>query len=190
MLYSTKASSHSNSTATFGFLRYWHRKIFVSLESRPQCTSVELEWNTANICTFTTRSFVLACSPTPKGGGNSRYTVFGCACGMQCKALLACVASHTSEEQRRNAPARAAKNGILAFSASLTLCRTDSTAGHNILRRQEWGCHRTPLTSNVGRRYTEQCRAHMEVPDHADSDSGSNHGSIAGLRRRVESPRC
>ena len=29
------------------------------------------------------------------------------------------VASHTSEEQRRNAPARAAKNGILAFSASL-----------------------------------------------------------------------
>ena len=31
------------------------------------------------------------------------------------------VASHTSEEQRRNAPARAAKNGILAFSASLSL---------------------------------------------------------------------
>ena len=30
------------------------------------------------------------------------------------------VASHTSEEQRRNAPARAAKNGILAFSASLS----------------------------------------------------------------------
>ena len=29
------------------------------------------------------------------------------------------VASHTSEEQRRNAPARAAKNGILAFFASL-----------------------------------------------------------------------
>ena len=28
-------------------------------------------------------------------------------------------ASPTSEEQRRNAPARAAKNGILAFSASL-----------------------------------------------------------------------
>ena len=30
------------------------------------------------------------------------------------------VASHTSEEQRRNAPARAAKNGILVFSASLS----------------------------------------------------------------------
>ena len=30
------------------------------------------------------------------------------------------VASHTSEEQRRNAPGSAAKNGILAFSASLT----------------------------------------------------------------------
>ena len=30
------------------------------------------------------------------------------------------VASHTSEEQRRNAPARAAKNGVLAFSASLS----------------------------------------------------------------------
>ena len=30
------------------------------------------------------------------------------------------VASHTSEEQRRNALARAAKNGILAFSASLS----------------------------------------------------------------------
>ena len=34
------------------------------------------------------------------------------------------VASHTSEEQRRNAPVnvanRAAKNGILAFSASLS----------------------------------------------------------------------
>ena len=30
------------------------------------------------------------------------------------------VASHTSEEQRRNAPARAAKNGISAFSASLS----------------------------------------------------------------------
>ena len=29
------------------------------------------------------------------------------------------VASHTSEEQRRNARASAAKNGILAFSASL-----------------------------------------------------------------------
>ena len=29
------------------------------------------------------------------------------------------VASHTSEEQRRNAPGSAAKNGILAFSASL-----------------------------------------------------------------------
>ena len=33
------------------------------------------------------------------------------------------VASHTSEEQRRNAPARAAKNGILAFSASLRVRR-------------------------------------------------------------------
>ena len=33
------------------------------------------------------------------------------------------VASHTSEEQRRNAPGSAAKNGILAFFASLThLC--------------------------------------------------------------------
>ena len=31
------------------------------------------------------------------------------------------VASHTSEEQRRNAPGSAAKNGILAFSASLTM---------------------------------------------------------------------
>ena len=31
------------------------------------------------------------------------------------------VASHTSEEQRRNAPGSAAKNGILAFSASLRL---------------------------------------------------------------------
>ena len=30
------------------------------------------------------------------------------------------VASHTSEEQRRNAPGGAAKNGILAFSASLS----------------------------------------------------------------------
>ena len=30
------------------------------------------------------------------------------------------VASHTSEEQRRNAPGSAAKNGILAFSASLS----------------------------------------------------------------------
>ena len=30
------------------------------------------------------------------------------------------MASHTSEEQRRNAPASAAKNGILAFSASLS----------------------------------------------------------------------
>ena len=30
------------------------------------------------------------------------------------------VASHTSEEQRRNAPASTAKNGILAFSASLS----------------------------------------------------------------------
>ena len=29
------------------------------------------------------------------------------------------VTSHTSEEQRRNAPGSAAKNGILAFSASL-----------------------------------------------------------------------
>ena len=32
-------------------------------------------------------------------------------------------ASHTSEEQRRNAPGSAAKNGILAFSASL-ICQT------------------------------------------------------------------
>ena len=31
------------------------------------------------------------------------------------------VASHTSEEQRRNAPGSAAENGILAFSASLSL---------------------------------------------------------------------
>ena len=31
------------------------------------------------------------------------------------------VASHTSEEQRRNAPGSAAKNGILAVSASLSL---------------------------------------------------------------------
>ncbi len=31
------------------------------------------------------------------------------------------VASHTSEEQRRNAPSRAVKNGILAFSASLSV---------------------------------------------------------------------
>ena len=30
------------------------------------------------------------------------------------------VASHTSEEQRRNAPGSAAKNGILVFSASLS----------------------------------------------------------------------
>ena len=30
------------------------------------------------------------------------------------------VASHISEEQRRNAPGSAAKNGILAFSASLS----------------------------------------------------------------------
>ena len=30
------------------------------------------------------------------------------------------VASHTSEEQRRNAPGSAAKNGILAFSVSLS----------------------------------------------------------------------
>ena len=30
------------------------------------------------------------------------------------------VASHTSEAQRRNAPGSAAKNGILAFSASLS----------------------------------------------------------------------
>ena len=37
------------------------------------------------------------------------------------------VASHTSEEQRRNAPGGAAKNGILAFSASLSLAlRIDS----------------------------------------------------------------
>ena len=34
-------------------------------------------------------------------------------------ALSRRVASHTSEEQRRNAPGSAAKNGILAFSASL-----------------------------------------------------------------------
>ena len=34
------------------------------------------------------------------------------------------VASHTSEEQRRNAPGSAAKNGILAFSSSLSVhCR-------------------------------------------------------------------
>ena len=33
------------------------------------------------------------------------------------------VASHTSEKQRRNAPGSAAKNGILAFSASLSLER-------------------------------------------------------------------
>ena len=33
------------------------------------------------------------------------------------------VASHTSEEQRRNTPGSAAKNGILAFSASLSLWR-------------------------------------------------------------------
>ena len=32
------------------------------------------------------------------------------------------VASHTSEEQRRNAPGSAAKNGILAISASLSGC--------------------------------------------------------------------
>ena len=30
------------------------------------------------------------------------------------------VASHTSEEQRRNAPARAAKNWVLALSAALS----------------------------------------------------------------------
>ena len=43
------------------------------------------------------------------------------------------VASHTSEEQRRNAPGSAAKNGILAFSASLSgrlyTLLTSSTCG-------------------------------------------------------------
>ena len=32
------------------------------------------------------------------------------------------VAGHTSEEQRRNAPASAVENGILAVSASLSVC--------------------------------------------------------------------
>ena len=39
------------------------------------------------------------------------------------------VASHTSEEQRRNAPGSAAKNGVLAFSASLrAIARRDAVA--------------------------------------------------------------
>ena len=56
-----------------------------------------------------------------KGGGNSQYTFFGALAGCSARRSERSVASHTSEEPRRNAPARAAKNGILAFSASLSL---------------------------------------------------------------------
>ena len=46
------------------------------------------------------------------------------------------VASHTSEEQRRNAPVSAAKNGILAFSASLTVMpASKAPCSMNILSR-------------------------------------------------------
>ena len=38
------------------------------------------------------------------------------------------VASHISEEQRRNAPVSAAKNGILAFSASLSRTSRNQTS--------------------------------------------------------------
>ena len=51
------------------------------------------------------------------------------------------VASYTSEEQRRNAPARAAKNGILAFSASLSYAEEDRAAARRIvgvLEAQGW----------------------------------------------------
>ena len=43
----------------------------------------------------------------------------GALAGCSARRSERSVASHTSEEQRRNAPGSAAKNGILAFSASL-----------------------------------------------------------------------
>ena len=45
--------------------------------------------------------------------------VLGALAGCSARRSERRVASHTSEEQRRNAPGSAAKNGILAFSASL-----------------------------------------------------------------------
>ena len=44
----------------------------------------------------------------------------GALAGCSARRFERRVASHTSEEQRRNAPGSAAKNGILAFSASLS----------------------------------------------------------------------
>ena len=44
---------------------------------------------------------------------------FGALAGCSARRSERRVASHTSEGQRRNAPGSAAKNGILAFSASL-----------------------------------------------------------------------
>ena len=46
-------------------------------------------------------------------------TFFGALAGCSARRSERRVASRTSEEQRRNAPGSAAKNGILAFSASL-----------------------------------------------------------------------
>ena len=53
-------------------------------------------------------------------GARSDIPFLGALAGCSARRSERRVASHTSEEQRRNAPARAAKNGILAFSASLS----------------------------------------------------------------------
>ena len=60
----------------------------------------------------------------------------GALAGCSARRFERSVASHTSEEQRRNAPGSAAKNGILAFSASLTIAGPGMAGGNEMQGRQ------------------------------------------------------
>ena len=70
------------------------------------------------------RSVSGAAHPAIREAEIANVPFLGALAGCSARRSERRVASHTSEEQRRNAPGSAAKNGILAFSASLSRPRS------------------------------------------------------------------